>query len=168
MQLLMLMEYVEDRTLADIIQSGPVAVSRAIDYGAQVLSALAYAHSQGVVHRDVKPVNIMITAGGEAKLMDFGIARMALNSQITKTGSTVDSLSYMSPEQIKGGKEIDWRSDLYSLGVTLHETVTSVHPFQGDSGYTIMAAHLESIPKPPIEISPNLPPALSDIILQTL
>jgi serine/threonine protein kinase len=117
----------------------------------QVLDALAYAHARGVVHRDIKPANIMRTPAGTVKLMDFGIARMQADRQLTKTGTTVGSLFYMSPEQINGGQP-DSRSDLYSLGVTLYEMVTGRRPFGGDSDYSIMAAHLQKAPVAPMEI----------------
>jgi serine/threonine-protein kinase len=121
-----------------------------------------------VVHRDLKPANMIITPSGVVKLMDFGIAKMAADRKLTQSGRTVGSLYYMSPEQIKGAVDLDPRSDLYSLGISLYEIVTGARPFQGDSEYSIMAAHLETNPQPPIELDPNLPPALSEIILMSL
>jgi len=167
-QLLMLMEYVEGVTLEKGMESGPVPIDQAVDYIAQVLSALSYAHGRGVVHRDIKPANMMITPGGVVKLMDFGIAKMTADRKLTQTGSTLGSLYYMSPEQIKGALDLDPRSDLYSLGVSLYELVTGARPFQGDSEYSIMAAHLQTNPQPPIQVSPHLPPALNEIILLAL
>ncbi len=167
-QLLMLMEYVEGVTVEAVLRSGRLPIDKAIDYTAQVLSALAYAHAHGVVHRDLKPANMIITPSGVVKLMDFGIARMAADRKLTQTGRTVGSLYYMSPEQIKGAIDLDPRSDLYSLGISLYEMVTGARPFQGDSEYSIMAANLETTPPPPIQVDPNLPPALSEIILMSL
>jgi eukaryotic-like serine/threonine-protein kinase len=166
-QLVMLMEYIEGETLEKYMSKGPVPLTRGLDYIMQVLSALAYAHQLGVVHRDIKPANMMLTPGGVVKLMDFGIARMKADRRLTQTGRTVGSLYYMSPEQINGG-ELDARSDLYSLGVSLYEVVTGRRPFQGDSDYSIMAAHLQSSPVPPIEVEPRLPQALNDIILMSI
>jgi serine/threonine protein kinase len=167
-QLMMLMEYVEGITLDKLMEAGPVPIEKAADCIAQVLSALSYAHARGVVHRDLKPANMMITPSGIVKLMDFGIAKMTADRKLTQTGSTVGSLYYMSPEQIKGEVNLDPRSDLYSLGVSLYEVVTGARPFQGDSEYSIMAAHLQKNPPPPIQISPNLPAGLNDVILQAL
>jgi serine/threonine-protein kinase len=167
-QLLMLMEYVEGVTIETVLRSGRIPIDKAIDYTAQVLSALSYAHAHGVVHRDLKPANMIVTPSGVVKLMDFGIAKMAADRKLTQTGRTVGSLYYMSPEQIKGAVDPDPRSDLYSLGISLYEMVTGARPFQGDSEYSIMAAHLETNPPPPIQVDPNLPPALNEIILMSL
>jgi serine/threonine-protein kinase len=167
-QLLMLMEYVEGVTIEAVLRSGPIPIDKAIDYTAQVLSALSYAHARGLIHRDLKPANMIITPSGVVKLMDFGIAKMAADRTLTQTGRTVGSLYYMSPEQIKGAVDLDPRSDLYSLGISLYEMVTGARPFQGDSEYSIMAAHLETNPPPPIQVDPNLPPALSEISLMAL
>jgi hypothetical protein len=167
-QLLMLTEYVEGVTVEAALRSGRIPIDKAIDYTAQVLSALSYAHARGVVHRDIKPANMIVTPSGVVKLMDFGIAKMVVDRKLTQTGSTVGSLYYMSPEQIKGAVDLDPRSDLYSLGISLYEMVTGARPFQGDSEYSIMAAHLETNPPPPIQLDPNLPPALSEIILMAL
>jgi serine/threonine-protein kinase len=167
-QLLMLMEYVEGVTIEAVLRSGRLPIDKAIDYTSQVLSALSYAHARGVVHRDLKPANMIITPSGVVKLMDFGIAKMVADRKLTQTGRTVGSLYYMSPEQIKGAVDVDARSDLYSLGISLYEMVTGARPFQGDSEYSIMAAHLETNPPPPIQVDPNLPPALSEIILMSL
>ncbi len=167
-QLLMLMEFVEGETLEQSLKNGPLAVERAVDYISQALSALDYAHQQGVVHRDIKPANMMLTTGGVVKLMDFGIAKAANDRRLTMTGTTMGSLYYMSPEQIQGAAGIDSRSDLYSLGVSLYELATGRRPFDGDSQFAIMSAHLEKTPVPPVEIDPRLPQGLNDVILMSV
>ncbi len=166
-QLVMIMELVEGITLDERLRKGPIPLQDGIDYFRQVLSALSYAHARGVIHRDIKPANMMLTPGGIVKLMDFGIAKAAADQKLTMTGSTMGSVYYMSPEQVKG-VALDARSDLYSLGVSLYEIVTGARPFQGDSNYGIMASHLQQAPRPPIELDPKLPPALNEIILMSL
>ncbi|HLJ16793.1 MAG TPA: serine/threonine-protein kinase [Bryobacteraceae bacterium] len=167
-QIVMVMEYVEGTTLEKLLEHGPIPLASAVDCVCQVLSALAYAHARGVIHRDIKPANMMLTPAGTVKLMDFGIARMTADRRLTQTGKTVGSLFYMSPEQIQGATELDARSDLYSLGVSLYELVTGRRPFQGDSDYSIMAAHLQQNPVPPIQLDPNVPSALNEIILTSI
>ena len=166
-QLLMLMEYVEGTTLEDLLRHGPVPIEKAVDYMAQVLSALSYAHARGIVHRDLKPANMILTPKGVIKLMDFGIAKLAADRKLTQTGSTVGSLYYMSPEQIKGAVDLDPRSDLYSLGISMYEILAGERPFKGDSEYSIMVAHLEHTPVPLLQVNPGLPPALNEIVFMS-
>jgi serine/threonine-protein kinase len=164
-QLLMVMELVEGKTLDQRLREGPLPVTEAARCINQVLSALAYAHGRGVIHRDIKPANMMQMTDGTVKLMDFGIAKGAGDSKLTMTGTTMGSLYYMSPEQIRGTQALDPRSDLYSVGVSLYELVTGKRPFDGDSQFAIMSAHLEKTPVPPITLDPHLPEALNDLIL---
>jgi hypothetical protein len=167
-QLLMLMECVEGVTLEQQANAGLIPTAQAVDYIRQVLDALDYAHGRGVIHRDIKPANMMLTPGGVVKLMDFGIAKGATDRRLTMTGTTMGSLYYMSPEQIQGTAGLDARADLYSLGVSLYELVTGKRPFDGDSQFAIMSAHLEKNPVPPIEIDPKLPSLLNDVILMSV
>ena len=167
-QLVMVMEYVEGQSLVELLGQGPIPLRIGVDYICQALAALGYAHEHGVVHRDIKPANIMVTPGGLVKLMDFGIAKVAANQKLTMTGMTLGSLYYMSPEQINGATNLDARSDLYSLGVTLYEVATGTRPFKGDSDYAIMSAHLEKRPAPPIEIDSSVPEPLNEIILKAI
>jgi serine/threonine-protein kinase len=134
----------------------------------QVLSALDYAHQHGVIHRDIKPANMMLTPSGVVKLMDFGIAKASSDHKLTMTGTTMGSLYYMSPEQIQGAVNLDARADLYSVGVSLYELVTGKRPFDGDSQFAIMSAHLEKTPVPPIQLDPRLPQGLNDAILMSV
>jgi serine/threonine-protein kinase len=163
----MIMEFVDGTTLEAKLKDGPIPLHDAIDYVSQVLSALGYAHSQGVIHRDIKPANMMLTPANVIKLMDFGIARSKADRKLTMTGTTLGSLYYMSPEQVQGG-DLDPRSDLYSLGVSLYEMVTGSRPFKGNSDYDLMVAQLQKAPLPPIDIQPDLPKALNDIIMISL
>ena len=167
-QLVMIMEYVEGETLASVIGTRRIALEEALSYIDQVLAALSYAHQQQIVHRDIKPANMMLTADGTVKLMDFGIARTKEGpDKLTQTGSTLGSINYMSPEQVKGGP-IDARSDLYSVGISLYEMVTGQKPFQGDSNFSIMAAHLQQAPTPPVALHPGMPVALNELILKSI
>lgn len=167
-QLLMVMEFVDGETLERRLKSGPLPLPLALNCAGQALAALEFAHSHGVIHRDIKPANMMLTTSGGVKIMDFGIAKGAADQKLTMTGMTVGSVYYMSPEQIQGSSSIDGRADVYSMGVTLYELVTGKRPFDGDSQYAIMAAHLEKTPKPPIEVDPRLPQALNDAILMSV
>ena len=166
-QLVMIMEFVDGVTLASRLQQGAIPPALAIKYIDQVLDALSYAHKQNIIHRDIKPANMMLTSDGTVKLMDFGIARSASDRSLTMTGTTLGSLNYMPPEQVKGDPA-DNRSDLYSLGVSLYELVTGQLPFQADSNYAIMAAHLQEEPRPPIVLRPGIPQPLNQIILMAL
>jgi serine/threonine-protein kinase len=166
-QLVMVMEFVDGESLAQKLQRGPLNLTDTIKDASQVLDALSYAHEQGVVHRDIKPANIMCTKDGVIKLMDFGIARMKADNKLTETGKTVGSLHYMSPEQIRG-TEPDPRSDIYSFGITLYEMITGKRPFDGPSNYSIMSAHLQQAPVPPVNLAAGIPPTLSEIILMSI
>ncbi len=166
-QLVMMMEYVDGVTLASRLQQGPIAPADAVNYSDQLLGALSYAHKLNVIHRDVKPGNMMLTPQGVVKLMDFGIARPNNEAGMTVTGTTLGSLNYMSPEQVRG-EPVDQRSDLYSMGVSLYEMVTGQLPFRGHSNYSVMSAHLQETPQAPIVVRPGLPQGLSDIVLMAM
>jgi serine/threonine protein kinase len=166
-QLVMIMEFVDGVTLSSRLHQGAIPPTLAVKYIDQVLDALSYAHKQNIIHRDIKPANMMLTPDGSVKLMDFGIARSATDRSLTLTGTTLGSLNYMPPEQVKGDPA-DNRSDLYSLGVSLYEMVTGQLPFQADSNYAMMAAHLQEVPKPPIVLRPGIPQALNQIIVMAL
>ncbi len=166
-QLVMIMEFVDGVTLSSRLHQGAIPPALAVKYIDQVLDALSYAHKQNIIHRDIKPANMMLTPDGAVKLMDFGIARSASDRGLTMTGTTLGSLNYMPPEQVKGDPA-DNRSDLYSLGVSLYEMVTGQLPFTADSNYAMMAAHLQEVPKPPIVLRPGIPQALNQIIVMAL
>ena len=166
-QLIMIMEFVEGLTLGERCKKGMLPLRDVMSYMSQTLAALAYAHEHGVIHRDIKPGNIMVTPHGVVKLMDFGIAKSKSEVQKTQPGTTIGSLHYMSPEQIHG-VSVDARSDLYSVGVTLYELSTGVRPFEGDSEYAILDQQLNAQPKPPMQLNPAMPAGLNDIILTAL
>jgi serine/threonine-protein kinase len=166
-QLVMIMEYVAGVSMAIHLSGGPIAVPDAINYIDQVLNALSYAHQQNVIHRDIKPGNMMLTPQGVVKVMDFGIARSDADLTLTLAGTSLGTVNYMSPEQVKG-EPTDPRSDLYSVGICLYEMVTGKSPFTEGSHYSIMTAHVIEPPRPPIEFQPELPAALNQIILMAI
>lgn len=167
-QVLMIMECVEGVTLEKLLQEGPIPLADGVDYICQVLQALSYAHSLGIIHRDVKPSNIIVTANGRVKLMDFGVARLASEQHLTQTGVIIGSLHYMSPEQIKDVVNLDVRSDLYSVGIVLYEIVTGRRPFHGERDYSVLLAHLQQNPVPPVEFDPKIPTDISNIIVMSI
>jgi eukaryotic-like serine/threonine-protein kinase len=166
-QLVMIMEFVEGETLANRIARAPISTAEAVNYSEQILSALSYAHKNNIIHRDIKPANMMLTPQGVVKLMDFGIARSGTDGSLTSTGTTLGSLNYMPPEQVRG-ESADARSDLYSFGISLYELLTGKLPFQGDSQYSLMTAHLNQQPPSPISLRADVPPALNEIILMAM
>ena len=166
-RLIMMMEFVEGVTLEKRANAAPVPVEEVINYSTQVLAALSYAHSKGVTHRDIKPANIMITSHGLVKLMDFGIAKSTNDLQLTRPGTTMGSVYYMSPEQVRGGT-VDARSDIYSFGVTMYEMLTGRRPFQADTAYGVLNAQLTEAPQPPMQVNPRLPQELNNIVLRAM
>ncbi len=166
-QLVMIMEYVDGMPLDARLRQGPIPLPDCLAYVIQVLRALSYAHQRGITHRDIKPSNIMLMADGTVKLMDFGIANVAKDPKLTGTGMAVGSPYYMSPEQVRGELP-DPRSDIYSLGITLYELVTGRRPINGDSQFSIMSAHLNDVPTPPIALDHTLPTGLNEIILMSI
>src|SRR5579859_236545 len=161
------MEYLDGRTLKELIVSrGAAPVNVAIEYARQILSALRFAHRHGIVHRDIKPHNVLVDGEGRVKVTDFGIAR-AGTSQMTDAGSIVGTAQYLSPEQARGA-DVDQRSDLYSLGVLMYEMLTGEVPFSGDTPVEIAMKHLSTAPEPPSKLRPDVPPALDKVVLRAL
>jgi serine/threonine protein kinase len=167
-----IMEFVEGQTLADIVRAGPAPIGGIVQVMSEVLSALAAAHAIGIVHRDLKPDNILITVEGHAKVLDFGIAKLAPGLRDvgpqTKTGAILGTPAYMAPEQISGAANVDARTDLYAVGVVLFEAVTGRQPFAGATLFDLMKAHVEQMPPPPRSLRPDLPEALEEVILVAL
>jgi beta-lactam-binding protein with PASTA domain/tRNA A-37 threonylcarbamoyl transferase component Bud32 len=163
------MEYVEGRTLADLIAGGGrIMPDRAIEIGIDVCHALEAAHAQGVIHRDIKPGNIMLDENGRVKVTDFGIARVTSTADtIAQTAAVLGTASYLSPEQAQG-QPVDGRSDLYSLGCVLFEMVTGRPPFLGDSPVAVASKHVLEQPTPPSRLNPDVSPDLDAVILRAL
>jgi serine/threonine-protein kinase len=163
------MEYVEGRPLSAVLRDpDPMPPRQIASIGAGVAAALAFAHRHGVVHRDVKPGNVLITPEGDVKVTDFGIAR-AMNTEesLTQTGAVMGTAAYFSPEQAEG-KGVDSRSDIYSLGVVLYEMAVGRPPFTGDSPVAVASKHVRDMPVLPREVNPAVPPALEAVVMKAM
>ncbi|EID09359.1 Stk1 family PASTA domain-containing Ser/Thr kinase [Mycolicibacterium phlei] len=163
------MEYVEGVTLRDIVHTdGPMEPRRAIEVIADACQALNFSHQHGIIHRDVKPANIMISKTGAVKVMDFGIARaLADANSVTQTAAVIGTAQYLSPEQARGEK-VDARSDVYSLGCVLYEILTGEPPFVGDSPVAVAYQHVREDPVPPSQRNPAVSPELDAVVLKSL
>lgn len=163
------MELVKGTLLKDIISGGPVPVADAVRYVDGILEALDYSHRAGVVHRDIKPGNVMVTDKGQVKVMDFGIARAVSDSSSTvaETTQIIGTAAYFSPEQAKG-EPVDARADLYSTGVVLYELLTGRQPFRGESPVAVAYQHVSETPVPPTEVNEDAPRSLDPIVLRAL
>ena len=163
------MELIQGKTLKEIIvkEKGPLPWKWSINVSIQIASALEMAHRNNIIHRDIKPHNIIITEDGVAKVTDFGIAKAVSNSTITAFGTTIGSVHYFSPEHARGGFT-DAKSDLYSLGVVMYEMVTGRVPFDADTPVSVALKHMQEEPVEPIELIPNLPIAVNKIIMRAL
>jgi eukaryotic-like serine/threonine-protein kinase len=161
------MEFLDGRSLKELIVSrGPAPISVAIDYTRQILGALRFAHRNGIVHRDIKPHNVLVDSEGRLKVTDFGIARAGA-SQMTEAGSIIGTAQYLSPEQAKGSP-VDQTSDLYSVGIVLYELVTGAVPFTGDTPVEIAMKHLSAIPDPPSSHRAEIPLELDKVVQRAL
>jgi serine/threonine-protein kinase len=161
------MEVIEGRSLKElIIDRGPSPILVAVNYGRQILAALRFAHRNGVVHRDIKPHNVLVDEEGRVKVTDFGIARAGA-SEMTEVGSIIGTAQYLSPEQARGAP-VDARSDIYSVGVVLYELLTGEAPYNGDTPVEIAMKHLSAIPEPPSVKRHDVPPELDAVVLRAL
>jgi beta-lactam-binding protein with PASTA domain len=162
------MEHLDGRTLKQLILArGPAPIRVAIEYTRQILGALGFAHRHGIVHRDIKPHNVIVDGEARAKVTDFGIARAGAASQMTEAGSIVGTAQYLSPEQARGGP-IDQRSDLYSVGIVLYELLTGTVPFSGESPVEIAMKHLSEKPEPPSTHREEIPEELDLVVMRAL
>lgn len=164
----MVMEYLYGLTLKKylVAKGRPLDFEEIISYTAQILRALAEAHRNHIVHRDIKPQNIMLLENGRIKVMDFGVAKIAdVGTSLTATGKAVGTVYYMSPEQAAGKRDIDARSDIYSLGAVMYELATGQTPFKGETPIAVLVKHMHDDPVPPRHLNSSIPVGLEQIIL---
>ena len=162
-QMFICMDYYEGKTLNQKIKSGPVKIKDAIEIAIQIAQGLARAHERGIVHRDIKPANIMVTKDGIAKILDFGLAKLAGQARLTKTGTTTGTAAYMSPEQTRG-EDVDHRTDIWSLGTVLYEMVTGQLPFKGDYEQAVVYSIMNEDPEPMTGLRTGVPVEIDRIV----
>ncbi len=161
------MEYIEGGTLRDKIKKGPLKPEQALDFAIQIAAGLGEAHRKGIIHRDIKSANIMVTERGQAKVMDFGLAKLRGGSSLTRSQTTLGTVAYMSPEQARGD-ELDQRTDIWSLGVVLYEMLAGRLPFRGDHDQTVIHSILHKEPESLIKARPGMAPELEHVVGQAM
>ena len=166
--LYMVTEYIDGKTLKEIVTNGPVPLKTAVDYALQIAAGIEHAHRKNIIHRDIKPQNIIISNDGTVKIVDFGIARMTSQTTRTMAGKdVVVSVHYLSPEQARSG-QVDLRTDIYSFGILLYEMFTGRVPFQGEEPVSIAMQHINQIAQPPKSINPEITQGINDIIVKCI
>ena len=167
-QLVMTTELVEGSTLEALLKADTIDTGKAVDYAAQALSALVYAHANGIVHRNLSPANMIVTEQGALKLMDFGLAKMYADPSLTQAGTMIGSLHYTAPEQVKGLPTLDERTDIYAMGAILYELLTGRKLFEGKGQFEVIQAHVQEDPPAPSTVNPALSEGLSQVVMRAL
>ena len=167
-EVVMTREWVEGESVSRKLRAGPLPIAQAVDYVKQTLLALSYAHAKGVVHRSVTSENLLVTEQGVVKLTGFDMARGFSDPRLTRTGVAMGSVHYLSPEQVEGTADLDIRSDVYSLGVVLYETLTGTRPFERENHFDVLLAHVEADLDPPSLRNPELSGHLEQVVLKAM
>ena len=166
-EMFIVMEYIDGKELKEEIASNPLPLTRVLDITTQIAEGLKAAHDKGIIHRDIKSANIMVTDAGDVKIMDFGLAKIGSGIQLTKEHSTLGTIPYMSPEQAKG-EDVDHRTDIWSFGVVLYEILTGEMPFKGDYEQAVIYSILNEEPEPVTKLNPEISPELEEVVNRTL
>jgi serine/threonine protein kinase len=166
-QLFIVMACYQGESLKERLQGGSLGIDEALEIAGQVALGLSKAHEKGIAHRDIKPANIMLTNDGGAKILDFGLAKLAGRARLTRTGTTVGTIAYMSPEQARG-EEVDERTDVWSLGVVLYEMMTGRLPFESDYDQAMIYSILSEQPKPLRSVRPDVPAELEQVVTKAM
>jgi len=166
-QMFIVMACYDGETLKKRLERGPLEIDQAMDIALQVAGGLSRAHEAGIIHRDIKPANIMLTSRGEVKILDFGLAKLGGGSLMTKTGTTLGTAAYMSPEQARA-EQVDARTDIWSLGVVLYEMLSGRRPFQSDYEQALVYSILNENPKPTRQSRPEVPEVVEQIVAKAL
>ncbi|RJP70607.1 MAG: hypothetical protein C4532_09100 [Candidatus Abyssobacteria bacterium SURF_17] len=162
------MEYVDGKSLADKIESGPLDIDAAINIALRIAEGLKHAHRRGIVHRDIKPANIMVTADGQVKIMDFGLAKLTGKTRLTKTATVMGTVAYMSPEQARGDKDLSHQTDIWSLGVVLYEMLTGRLPFEAETDTGLIYKIINEYPEPVTNRRSDTPGSLASVVEKML
>jgi formylglycine-generating enzyme required for sulfatase activity len=166
-ELFLTMAYYDGETLKQRIERGPLSIEETVDIATEIAQALSQTHQSGIVHRDIKPANVMLTKDGLSKILDFGLAKLVGHSDLTRTGTTLGTVAYMSPEQIRG-MDIDARADVWSLGVVLYEMLAGRRPFEGKDDLAVISSIANDTPKPIATIRPDVPAGLPQVLSRAL
>ena len=167
-QLVMTTELVEGSTLEALLKAGTIDTGKAVDYASQALSALVYAHANGIVHRNLSPANMIVTERGALKLMDFGLAKMYADPSLTQAGTMIGSLHYTAHEQVKGLPTLDERTDIYAMGAIFYELLSGHKLFESKGQFEVMQAHVQEDPPAPSTVNPALSEGLSQVVMRAL